>query len=54
MKGLKDSRTKVKEYGPDQYDNDFRMLRGLICKECDAEIIYVYVVGFYICFGCGL
>ena len=30
------------------------ILRGLYCKECKGEIIYDYVVGIYICLGCGL
>ena len=30
------------------------MMRGLYCKECKSEIVYDYVVGIYICLGCGL
>ena len=49
-----DARDKVNISGSKQYDNEYRLLRGLICKECDSEIIYDYVENFYICLGCGL
>ena len=54
MKGLK-ARDKVDNAKGKPVEADGgRILRGLYCKECKGEIIYDYVVGIYICLGCGL
>ena len=35
-------------------ENSHKLLRGLKCKDCDAEIIYDYCENIYVCLGCGL
>ena len=35
-------------------ENSYKLLRGLKCMDCDAEIIYDYCENLYICLECGL